>query len=66
MIANAYRNALIANAPLAWLDTFIVATTASLGSAVALAGLYVVKSALGINLMPGQSPLHDLLYWMVV
>lgn len=66
MIATAYRNALIAHAPLNWLDTLIVASTASLGSAVALAALYVVKSALGINLMPGQSPLHDLLYWIVV
>lgn len=25
-------------------------------------GAYLVKSALGINLMPGPSPLHDLLY----
>lgn len=66
MIATAYRNALIADAPLKWLDTIIVATTASLAATVALAALYVVKSALGINLMPGQSPLHDLLYWMVV
>jgi hypothetical protein len=66
MIATAYRNAMIADAPLKWLDTFIVATTASLGSAAALVSLYVAKSALGINLMPGPSPLHDLLYWMVV
>jgi hypothetical protein len=29
------------------------------------AGLYLVKSALGINIMPGHSPLHDLLYHLV-
>lgn len=28
-------------------------------------GAYLVKSALGINLMPGPSPLHDLLYHYV-
>jgi hypothetical protein len=30
-----------------------------------LAGAYLVKSALGINLLPGPSPLHDLLYHYV-
>lgn len=30
-----------------------------------VAGAYLVKSALGINLMPGPSPLHDLLYHLV-
>ena len=29
------------------------------------AGLYLVKSALGINILPGHSPLHDLLYHLV-
>ena len=29
------------------------------------AGLYLVKSALGINLLPWNSPLHDLLYHLV-
>lgn len=28
----------------------------------AVAGLYLVKSALGIDLLPGPSPLHDLLF----
>ena len=27
--------------------------------------LYLVKSALGINLMPGPSPLHDLFFPLV-
>lgn len=65
MIATAYRNALMADNALAWSDAFIVATTAALASALALPALYLVKSALGINLMPGPSPLHDLLFWMV-
>lgn len=65
MIASAYRNALIADGQLAWIDTLIVSLTASLACAVAIAALYLVKSALGINLMPGPSPLHDVLYWML-
>ena len=32
---------------------------------VAGSGLYLVKSALGIDLLPGHSPLHDLLYDLV-
>jgi hypothetical protein len=27
--------------------------------------LYLAKSALGMDLLPGPSPLHDLLYWVV-
>lgn len=27
--------------------------------------LYLAKSALGLDLMPGPSPLHDVLYWIV-
>lgn len=29
------------------------------------AGVYLLKSALGINLLPWHSPLHDLLYHLV-
>ena len=32
---------------------------------LAVPPLYLIKSALGIDLMPGPSPLHDLLYWML-
>lgn len=32
---------------------------------MAVVVLYLVKSALGINLMPGPSPLHDLFYPLV-
>lgn len=31
-------------------------------AAFAVAALYLVKSAVGIDLFPGHSPLHDLLY----
>ena len=33
--------------------------------ATLVASLYVLKSAAGINLLPGHSPLHDLLYPLV-
>jgi hypothetical protein len=66
MIATAYRNALLAQSPLKWSDAFVLASLASVTSAVALSALYLTKSALGINLMPGPSPLHDLLYWLLV
>lgn len=42
---------------------FTAMSAASLASAIA--GLYLVKSALGINLLTGPSPLHDLLYHLV-
>lgn len=66
MISTAYRNAMIASEPLSWIDTLIVATTTSVAAALAFPPLYLLKSALGINLMPGPSPVHDLLYWMLV
>ena len=31
----------------------------------AVVAVYLVKSALGINLLPGPSPLHDLFYHFV-
>ncbi len=44
----------------------MVLALANTASAVLLmAGLYLVKSAAGINLLPGPSPLHDLLYHLV-
>ena len=65
MIATAYRNALIADARLTWADAFIVASTSSFAAVAALPAVYLVKSALGINLMPGASPLHDVFFWML-
>ena len=33
--------------------------------ALAICSLYLIKSALGIDLLPGPSPLHDLLYPLI-
>ena len=66
MLATAYRNALDGNDNLNWGQAFVFASGARNASGVAISALYVTKSALGINLMPGPSPLHDLLYWIVV
>lgn len=65
MLATAIRNAIAPAAPMCWAEAFLVS-----GAALALAmpvmiALYLVKSALGINLMDGPSPLHDLLYQFV-
>ena len=38
------------------------AVTVTLGVAVLISAAYLAKSALGINLLPGPSPLHDLLF----
>ncbi|MDX2307220.1 MAG: hypothetical protein NW216_03170 [Hyphomicrobium sp.] len=35
------------------------------GACAAIAGLYMAKSAAGINILPWHSPLHDLLYHFV-
>lgn len=44
----------------------MVVAFANTATAVLLvAGVYLVKSAAGINLLPGPSPLHDLLYHLV-
>ena len=45
--------------PFAW-------TLTTLATPPVTAALYLVKSALGINLLPGPSPLHGLLYHFVV
>jgi hypothetical protein len=66
MLANALQNAYYPDAELRWRDAFVLAAAGTLTSVAALGGLYLAKSALGINLMPGPSPFHDLLYWMVV
>lgn len=50
------------SAVLATLRTLLAALAAVVTAVSAMAGLYIVKSALGINLLPWHSPLHDLLY----
>ncbi|MBL8884887.1 MAG: hypothetical protein JNL45_17735 [Hyphomicrobium sp.] len=66
MLASAYRNALCAESDLTWGQAFLLAGATSAVAMVGIAALYLTKAALGINVMPGPSPLHDLLYWMLV
>ena len=48
-----------------WVEAFRISFVSGLIAIPAIAGAYLVKSALGINLMAGPSPLHDLLYRFV-
>ena len=43
----------------------LYAITVTLGVSVLVSLAYIAKSALGINLLPGQSPLHELLFHFV-
>lgn len=65
MLAAAVKNAIAPAGSLTWAEAFLVSAVATAGSLPLLAGVYVVKSALGVNLMTGPSPLHDLLYSVV-
>lgn len=40
-------------------------TAFAVAACAVIAALYLVKSALGINVMAGPSPLHDLLYPLI-
>lgn len=62
MIARAYQNAINGGDALRWRDALILSSLTAAFAVPAVVGLYIVKSALGINLMDGYSPLHDLLY----
>ncbi|HMN36606.1 MAG TPA: hypothetical protein PKD49_02695 [Hyphomicrobium sp.] len=66
MLAAAYRDALFSQSDLTWGQAFLLALAMSATAMAGFAALYLTKSALGINLMPGPSPLHDVLYWMLV
>lgn len=66
MLATAYRNALLGNDALSWFQAFALALVSAWAATLAAIALYLTKSALGINLMPGPSPFHDLLFWMLV
>jgi hypothetical protein len=46
-------------------QSILVTGAGSLGLATLVSALYLAKSAAGINLLPGPSPLHDLLYHLV-
>ncbi len=58
------QQAVCAAAPNGRLDPAIAAL-AVVAFPPMVCGAYLVKSALGINLLPGPSPLHDLLYHFV-
>lgn len=62
MLSAAFQKAIAPAEPLSWAEAFTVSSAALAAALPVLAGLYLVKSALGINLMDGPSPLHDLLY----
>lgn len=62
MRRQAVRAVVSERADKAWMLNTLFALTIAV---LSVPPLYLVKSALGIDLMPGPSPLHDLLYWMV-
>ncbi|MFN0217934.1 MAG: hypothetical protein ACKVP4_03855 [Hyphomicrobium sp.] len=62
MFTAAIRNTIAPVSKTRWLDAIIVAALSLVAAIPVVAALYLVKSAAGINLMDGPSPLHDLLY----
>ena len=65
MLAAAVKKAIAPARSLTWAEAFLVSVAATAGSLPVIAGAYLAKSALGVNLMMGPSPLHDLLYGLV-
>ena len=65
MFSKALENALYPFEPMSWTDAFLLSCAALAVSLPLLAAAYLAKSALGINLMAGPSPLHELLYQFV-
>jgi hypothetical protein len=59
------NSALTGSAVLARARVLLSALLAVTSLMAAAAGVYLLKSALGINLLPWHSPLHDLLYHFV-
>lgn len=62
---DVFESALTGSAVLAPVRAMLSALLMLAVLLAAAAGLYLVKSALGINLLPWHSPLHDLLYHLV-
>ena len=65
MFIRACQKAIAPDQPMSWTEAVIVSLTALCAAVPVVAGLYLIKSVLGINLMDGPSPLHDLLYHFV-
>jgi cell shape-determining protein MreD len=53
------------SAVLAGVRSFVEVVIAGMALIAAAGGVYLAKSALGINVFVWQSPLHDLLYHLV-
>ena len=66
MLAEILHHAFYPSQATKWRDAFLLAGFLAPFAVIAASGLYLAKAALGINLMPGPSPLHDLLFWMLV
>ena len=65
MFATALQKAIAPTGQMSWAEAFLVSSAALALALPVTVGLYLVKSALGINLMDGPSPVHDLLYQFV-
>ncbi len=65
MLTSAAHRAISSPEQMNWVEALMLAFAFAIAGSVAIAGLYLVKSALGMNLMPGPSPLHDLLYPLI-
>ena len=65
MIAAPARADSFADLMLKGVLSVLYGTAFAAAACAGVAALYLVKSALGINLMPGPSPLHDLLYPLI-
>ncbi|MFM9941820.1 MAG: hypothetical protein ACKVP7_20235 [Hyphomicrobiaceae bacterium] len=61
VLAMPAEQALLSSLTRAFWVTLRLTTLTTLGLAT-LSALYLIKSALGIDILPGPSPLHDLLF----
>jgi hypothetical protein len=65
MLSIVLQNTIAPAKPVGWTEAILISGAALIAAIPALSLLYLVKSALGINLMDAPSPLHDLLYHFV-
>ena len=65
MLASATQRAIFDPQTMSRIEALLLGSIFAIAACVAIVVLYLVKSALGINLMPGASLLHDLLYPLV-
>ena len=65
MLATAFAQVIYPARAMRTAEAVVLALTVTTAGAALIVALYLVKSALGINVMPGPSALHDLLYPLV-